>query len=211
MSRRDTLIIAVLVNAGLLMVLFATAMKSDRKKEQIAIASPAPIAHVAQEPLAQLALTPTLPLALVEEIVIPEMAPVVVHPTPAPVPVASTVSPSNQTLVAVTVKKGDFLEKIAKAHNTSVAAIMKENHLSSTQLKVGQVLQVPGKGVPPTTSATESLKELPATEYYVVKDGDNPWLIASKNHVRLEELLRINGLDDQSARRLRPGDRIKIR
>src|ERR1700688_2961788 len=36
MSRRDTIIIAVLVNAGLLIVLFASALKSEPSKEEFA-------------------------------------------------------------------------------------------------------------------------------------------------------------------------------
>lgn len=35
MSRRDTIIVAVLVNAALLMILFATAIRSDDPKESI--------------------------------------------------------------------------------------------------------------------------------------------------------------------------------
>lgn len=211
MSRRDTLIIAVLVNAGLLMVLFATAVKSDRKKEEIAVTAPPKTEVAAIEPLEQMTLTPTLTLPVEEKV-----EPVKVAATPEPIalpkPVVEAVKKPETAVVKVTVKKGDFLEKIAKAHSTTISAIMKENNLSSTQLRIGQVLNVPtkesslAKAPPSTPQAPPS-----ATDYYVVKDGDNPWLIASKNHVRLEELLRINGLNEQSARRLRPGDRIKIR
>jgi peptidoglycan DL-endopeptidase LytF len=105
----------------------------------------------------------------------------------------------------VTVKKGDFLEKIAKAHNTTVASIMKASKMSSTNLRVGQVLQVP---VNEKSAASAPKSE---NDYYVVKEGDNPWLIASKNRIRLEDLLKLNGLDEAKARKLRPGDRLKIR
>lgn len=114
----------------------------------------------------------------------------------------------------ITVKKGDFLEKIAKANNTTIASIMQANHMSSTQLKIGQVLKVPlldgNKG-----DKRASLTELTASQeegvYYIVKEGDNPWMIASRNKINLEELLRLNGLDEQKAKRLRPGDKLKIR
>jgi peptidoglycan DL-endopeptidase LytF len=111
-------------------------------------------------------------------------------------------------MILVTVKKGDVLEKIAKAHQTSVTALMKANNLSSTQLKIGQVLKVPAKeGSPPVLSAQPSA----AMEYYIVKEGDSPWLIATKNHVKVDELLKLNNLDEQKARKLRPGDRLRIR
>lgn len=208
MSRRDTIIIAVLVNAGLLMVLFATALKSDNKKtdKQVSFTqlAEAPVIQTPTEEVVNyyaMAGVPTL-----EQEVVCEPLPTqveVVAPVPTPTP------SSDVYLVNVTVKKGDFLERIAKANNTSVSSIMAENKLSSTQLKVGQVLRVPVRQKP--LDAPASTHSPAATEYYVVKDGDNPWLIASKNHVSLGELLRINDLDEQKARRLRPGDKLKIR
>ena len=217
MSRRDTIIIAVLVNAGLLMILFATALKSDNKKDDNQVSftqlAQAPVTQTPTEEIVNhyaMAGVPTLEKQEVVEQ--PIVAPAKVAPVkPAPAKVAETkVTPPATTdvyLVNVTVKKGDFLERIAKANNTSVSSIMAENKLSSTQLRVGQVLRVPVHQKPLDVPAA-----IPsATEYYVVKDGDNPWLIASKNHVSVSELLRLNDLDEQKARRLRPGDKLKIR
>ena len=48
-------------------------------------------------------------------------------------------------------------------------------------------------------------------DFYVVKEGDSPWAIALSNGIRLDELLKLNGLDEQKARKLRPGDRLRIR
>ena len=213
MSRRDTIIIAVLVNAGLLMVLFATATRSsDGKKEkcvtttQLAKSLPAKPVEGQTTSIEDDLLDHFLEAPFDnhrEEIALQELPP----PEPVievPKPAASR---DDDNFVNVTVKKGDFLEKIAKANNTSVTAIMKANALNTTNLKVGQVLKVPVNERRIEAVATASAQE----EYYVVKDGDNPWLIASKNRVRLEDLLKINGLDEQKARRLRPGDRLKIR
>jgi LysM repeat protein len=44
-----------------------------------------------------------------------------------------------------TVKSGDSLTKIAKAHGTTVKAIEAENGLSTTKIKVGQKLKIPAK------------------------------------------------------------------
>jgi LysM repeat protein len=46
---------------------------------------------------------------------------------------------------AYTVKSGDSLTKIAKAHGTTVKAIKAENNLNTDHIKVGQKLKIPGK------------------------------------------------------------------
>jgi peptidoglycan endopeptidase LytF len=260
MSRRDTIIIAVLVNAGLLMVLFATAMRSNKKEEnqgaELADASPTkemvssfqgndlmqplamPESNILDAPLSLQA--PAMgnsgdlfdgALATTEEIDIPiatnslPAAPVQAAPTLVAPPVAAplVVTPAvkkEESVVAsnatVTVKKGDVLEKIAKNNGTSVAAIMKTNNLQSTNLKIGQVLKMPAGSVKKESAAvaktsTPASGTSSSSEYYTVKEGDNPWLIASRNNVKLDELLKLNGMDEQKAKKLRPGDRLRIR
>jgi LysM repeat protein len=54
-------------------------------------------------------------------------------------------------------------------------------------------------------------KTASAPDYYTVKVGDNPWTIAMKHHMKVEELLRINSLNEEKARKLKPGDRLRIR
>ena len=44
-----------------------------------------------------------------------------------------------------TVKSGDSLTKIAKAHGTTVKAIKAENNLNTDHIKVGQKLKIPAK------------------------------------------------------------------
>ena len=51
MSRKDTIIIAVLINAGLLIVLFATALKPSDSKEEEFVTPPAPVAAVSEVPM----------------------------------------------------------------------------------------------------------------------------------------------------------------
>ncbi len=214
MSRRDTIIIAVLVNAGLLMILFATALKSDDKKKdkqvsltQLAEAPPV-VARIPEEVVVNQYAMAGVPTLVTEEIPFENFQ----IPDEQPAEPKPVMLPADVYCVNVTVKKGDFLERIAKANNATVSSIMAENKLSSTQLKVGQVLRVPVRQKPTEApSSSPALSPSVTEEYYVVKEGDNPWLIASKNHVSVSELLRINSLDDQKARRLRPGDRLKIR
>lgn len=117
-------------------------------------------------------------------------------------------TPEKEEFSTVIVKKGDFLERIARSNHTTVSALMQLNDLSSTQLQIGQVLRVP------KTNKTEKdlqVKTPNPEDYYVVKEGDSPWAIALSNGIRLDELLKLNGLDEQKARRLRPGDRLRIR
>lgn len=207
MSRRDTIIIAVLVNAGLLMVLFATATRSGEKPEKaqkrVELAKELPTKKKKEIPVPEVdAFDDFLAEAFSEDTEELVLADVI-----EPEPVVQAAPPVQENLVKVTVKSGDFLEKIARNNNTTVAAIMKANNMTSTNLRVGQVLSVPVREKPLNPAAPAAAE----SEYYVVKDGDSPWLIASKNRVRLEDLLRLNGLDEQKARRLRPGDKLRIR
>jgi LysM repeat protein len=55
-----------------------------------------------------------------------------------------------------TVKSGDSLMKIAKAHGTTVKAIESENNLTTTKIKVGQKLKIPAKAEAPTPAAPVS-------------------------------------------------------
>lgn len=250
MSRRDTIIIAVLVNAGLLMVLFATAMRSGKKEEKeaptLAEASTLPKETMLQlsnnlplnePPLATLEnsildaplsapnltdntsdmLADTLNTAVDEiEIAVPNNVAATVAPLPSVATIEKPILKAPEVVkeaITVTVKKGDVLEKIAKSHQTSVAAIMKTNNLQSTNLKIGQVLKMPSgvlkkEGSTAIASANSSSSE---SVYYTVKEGDNPWLIASRNNVKLDALLKLNSMDEQKAKKLRPGDRLRIR
>jgi peptidoglycan endopeptidase LytF len=121
------------------------------------------------------------------------------------------------------VRKGDSLEKIAKAHHTTVDELLKMNQLPSSFLRVGQILKVPTERAmvssPKIKSAASekgvASKGTPASaaspEYYTVKVGDNPWTIAMKHHMKVDELLRLNALNEEKARKLKPGDRLRTR
>ncbi|MGA2801018.1 MAG: LysM peptidoglycan-binding domain-containing protein [Verrucomicrobiota bacterium] len=60
---------------------------------------------------------------------------------------ASALTPTGSSMgeETYTVKSGDTLTKIAKAHGTTVKAIESENNLSTTKIKVGQKLKIPAK------------------------------------------------------------------
>jgi LysM repeat protein len=81
-----------------------------------------------------------------------------------------------------------------------------------------KVEPVPSLPAPHTTKIEEKKKWTPKVGpkqetplFYTVKEGDNPWTIAKKNNIPLATLLKINQLNEEKARRLKPGDRLKIR
>ena len=142
----------------------------------------------------------------------PSLAPEVVEASAPEIPVVPAQSvdkvAEKETFSTVVVKKGDFLERIARANHTTVSALMQLNDLSSTQLQIGQVLRAPQTQKP---EKDLQVKTPNPEDFYVVKEGDSPWAIALSNGIRLDELLKLNGLDEQKARKLRPGDRLRIR
>lgn len=218
MKQRDTIIIAVLVNVGLLVVLFATSMKSS-SQPAIARVETLPVEHVDKSKV-EVSLPSKQPFEpLIESKSKPseKETPLIVT---KPVPV-EPVKPQTEAknLIPVVVKQGDVLEKIAKAHHTSIDEVMKINRLPSTFLKIGQVLYIPvseAKKEPEVLVKRSEKKEAIVRTgneiaTYTVKNGDNPWTIAVKNKIKVEELLKLNELDEESARKIKPGDTLRIR
>ncbi|MGE3954037.1 MAG: LysM peptidoglycan-binding domain-containing protein [Parachlamydiales bacterium] len=208
--RRQTILLTVLINAGLLLVLFATAIHPGESKKRLAASAapeaPTPIVyHPPSPPVREIPPPPPVfeaPIARVEP---PKPAPeraVVEKPLPA------VERPTDAKLVEVTVKKGDSLDRIARGNGTTVDALMKANALTNTRLQIGQILKVP-VGEPKPVQVQPAAQTDSGT-YYTVRSGDNPWLIATKSRIPLEELLKLNGLNEESARKLKPGDKLRI-
>lgn len=231
MDRKKIILIAAMVNACLLIILFIGALSNQETVQETGL----PVFTQSNTPLfsdtADLALqreitlldtieSQAVPIATAEPAVTQEKEQPPLHKLPpiAPEPVAKVVAPSIETtpslFLEVTVKKGDNLEKIAKMHHTTSDAIVKLNHLPGSFLKVGQVLKIPKKGEENKLAAVAVPVEKvnsSSQEYYTVKVGDNPWSIAMKHHMKVEELLKLNGLSEENARKLKPGNRLRIR
>lgn len=230
MTRRDVIIVSVLVNAGLLAVLFLTAQKSGPEiltlvkepAESVLIQEEVPL-QIAQPilPEENTVATAEVPLQTVDELdnVLREYLP------EAPIDTVAVDIPKDNTpqipaasqgnVVEVTVKKGDVLEKIAKNNHTTVDAIKKANGLTSDKLKVGQKLKVPVGTKPPKPPqhVSEAPKPVSNSEpvYYTIKTGDNPWKIAKQFNVKFEDLLAWNNLDEESGKNLKVGDKIRVK
>ena len=226
MNRKNTILLAVLINAGLLLVLFVTALSS---KDEVQVAevnpkavpqesAPAPLfggeeLDLALKPHAAPAETPAVQTESQPAPVMHALPPMAVEPTPTPLVIqAPALNPAPTSSVReVVVKKGDSLEKIAKVNHTSVEELIKFNHLSSSFLRVGQLIKIPQAGAAKPASKPIAAAETKGADYYVVKVGDTPWTIAMKHHLKVDELLKLNNLNEEKAKRLKAGDRLRIR
>ncbi len=234
MSRRDTILVAVLINAGLLIILFATALPSKHEEKiasepveqsKMEIVKVAPPVHASlptdevDQVLKQYANSPAS-ASQQEQVVAsqPFQSEPVIQQVEAPSSDFVSEAPAKEKaasgVLEVKVKKGDVLEKIARVNHCSVDEIMRLNGLSSTRLHIGQVLRIPNKESreqEKVSAKTPEVQDSSGAKYYIVKNGDSPWTIAVKNHMKLEELLRLNNLNEEKARRLKPGDKIRIK
>lgn len=238
MNRKHTILLAVMVNAGLLVVLFITALTTQEElispspfqmADSSISASKADSAEVSKPLFGDLADEALrLPVEVKPSPIAATTEPPTGYPLPplAPEPVVPTLeikqptavetpipAPDASGLLEIVVKKGDSLDKLAKEYHTSVSELIKINRLPSSFLRVGQLLKVPAQRKAPISSkpAPASPKEEETITYYTVKVGDNPWTIAMKHNMKVEELLRLNGLNEEKARKLKPGDRLRTK
>ncbi len=215
MNRRDIIIVAVLINAGLLVTLFVSSLKNEpnvnlmvsepKAEEADVVAKLTPTAKDGGDQVDQVISKYTAMTKVVEEVKEDLPLPPVLTPTKKEEEKPPFKAPVKSLPRVVTVEKGDALEKIARSHGVSVDEIMKLNKLPNSRLQIGQELKLPERKAPSKIAAKEEGK------YYVVKGGDSPWTIAQKHHMQVEELLKLNNINEEKAKRLRPGDRLKIK
>lgn len=241
MSRKDTIIITVLINTALLAVLLIIGLVTPEK----VIDNPT-LASSLQKPkeVPTVEFTPLLPDSKIET----EQE--VVYKLPELIP------DRREMAIEVVVEKGDTLDLISQKYKTSVEKVIAFNDLKSPLLRIGQKINIPpqeqeikavtevkkveiAKVIPlPEVKKVETPKVVVASEtkkvevakpkpvaevkkvetpnfqeqqYYIVKIGDNPWTIALKHHIKLKNLLELNGLDQNSARKIKPGDKLRVR
>lgn len=212
MNRRDTVLVAVLVNVGLVVLLFvfgikpATPIELAKNVDQDKIAPQ----KVEEEAQASIDQVDQILSKYIEREEVKEVEPVAIEKTAVvkKQEEIKTTPAVQESLKEVIVRQGDMLEKIARAHKTTVEEIMRINALTSTRLQIGQILHVPANGT--ARAFSKAVNQSSEPKYYVVKNGDNPWTIAIKNKIRVEELLRLNSLDEAKAKRLKPGDKLRI-
>jgi peptidoglycan DL-endopeptidase LytF len=220
MSRRDMIIIAVLLNAAVLSFLFLTATRQGGDEDfqpiyeqVISLDFPEESSKEAKPGVIELEAGPR---DEVDQAIKPYLT-----GQESPLPPIETfrdqsvqetkVDPKEFT--EVTVKRGDVLEKIARVNGTTVKELKRFNNLSNDKISIGQVLKIPKAGATAAvvTPAAQPVEAPSTAQYYVVKAGDNPWKIARLNKVKVEDLLTLNGLTEESARNLKVGDKIRVR
>lgn len=128
----------------------------------------------------------------------------------------------SESRVAYRVKSGDYLGRIASRYHVTVNQIMKWNHLRSSNLRVGQILYIYGKGYEPATTSNSNSTATKASAssgstsnagntnnytIYVVKNGDTLYSIA-KNYpgVSAQNIMDFNHIGSS----IRPGTVIRI-
>jgi len=155
------------------------------------------------------------------------------YPTsPTTPPVTSTVvlpprvkTPTdNSNGVSYTIKRGDSLWRIAHRNGMSVRDLAAYNNIpADTKLFIGKKIMIPPNSYvgsnnmhSPTTKATKThtpknnANNLVSNGIYVVQSGDFPGRIASKLNVRLSDLMKLNGLTIETAKKLQIGDKLKV-
>ena len=134
-----------------------------------------------------------------------------------PAKVVKPVEPTPETTVYV-VQSGDYLAKISRKFNVTIAAIKKTNNMTSDVVRVGQKLKIPGKfdvgtataqatAAAPAKKASSFTPYSGATKEYVVKGGDTLGSIAYGNGINIRQLKELNGLVNDT---LRVGQKLKI-
>jgi membrane-bound lytic murein transglycosylase D len=119
-------------------------------------------------------------------------------------PAATAAKSSSASRTQHVVRRGDSLWIIARRYGTTVKQIQATNHLPSTRLHIGQVLQIPGRQSAAATTTT-------GNDYktYTVKRGDSPFKIAQAHNMSLQQFLRINSLTPRST--IYPGQSLNVK
>lgn len=106
-------------------------------------------------------------------------------PTPNPDPSPNPTPGTGGSSFAYTVKSGDTLWLLANRFGTSVDAIKRLNGLTSDNLQIGQILQIP-------------TEQSAGYFNYTVKSGDTLWLLANRFGTTVDAIKRLNGLSSDN-------------
>ena len=131
--------------------------------------------------------------------------------TPKPV----KAKPAEPEFTVYVVQNGDYLAKISKRFNVTIASIKRINSLKSDTIRIGQKLKIPGKvdvGEQKAAASAPAAKKAPAsfsgaTKEYVVKGGDTLGGIAHSFGINSRQLKDMNGLSSDV---IRVGQKLKV-
>jgi murein DD-endopeptidase MepM/ murein hydrolase activator NlpD len=114
--------------------------------------------------------------------------------------------------LVVTIQPGQTLWQLARAHDTTVAAIAAANGLDPNMtLRIGQLVSIPGRyGLPtPALASDPDGPDVggPAQATVVVGPGDSLWQIARRHGTTVNALMALNGLRND---RLQVGQSLRV-
>ena len=149
-------------------------------------------------------------------VIVVDVSKPVVTPAPAPAPVVT--KPAEPAYTIYVVQNGDYLAKISKKFNVTIASIKRLNpSIKKDVIRVGQKLKLPGKidvGVQsaPVVKTVKTAKKgytayTGETKEYIVKSGDTLGAVAYGNGCNIRQLKELNGLTKDT---LRIGQKLKV-
>lgn len=154
------------------------------------------------------------------EVVTPPIAdPADVSTTPDTVSEVSTVpTPEPSTAAPMVnakhlVASGETLYSISVKHGVAISAIRNANpQLRGNNIISGTYLNIPvradSEAGRTAAARTDALTAIPST--YTIQKGDTLARIAKKHKISTAKLMKINNLTEKDARRIKPGDKLKI-
>lgn len=111
------------------------------------------------------------------------------------------------------VKKGETLGAIARKYHISVKQLKQWNNLKSDRISINQKLIVYSSGAPMAKGSQSSNEPATTTSggyvIYTVKSGDTLTAIAKKFSVKVDQLRKLNNLNNKSV--LKIGQKLKIK
>ena len=118
--------------------------------------------------------------------------------------VKENIAKSGPKFVYTTVKKGNSMWSIARAHGTDVKTLKQLNRGVSNILRVGQKLKVPANQLAKASANINPLLPSNRRIRYKVKSGDSLWRIANRFGTTVKVIARVNSLSRKHI--IRSGD-----
>lgn len=132
-------------------------------------------------------------------------------------PTAPVAPPAADDAPVVTAKhlvaSGETLYGIASKYHVTVDAIRRANpKLRGNNIISGTYLNVPVKADSEAgrEAAARTAAAAPAGKTYTVRRGDTLGRIARNHKISTAKLMKLNNLSDKDARRIKPGDKLKV-
>ena len=138
-----------------------------------------------------------------------------VTPTaPARTHTATPAQPAGTVLVKHLVASGDTWSSIALANGTTVDALKAANPDAARRINLiaGSYIKVPVADDSPQarTAAAQQAAAAAQEKVHVIAKGETLGGIARKYKLSLKKLMQLNGMTDADARKIRPGQKLKV-